>query len=70
MDIERIIEGAEANDEAGEEVDREGELKDSELKDYGYEPESESDEDSDNEEGEDSEAGEDDDTIIDELADY
>ena len=37
-----IIEG---DDEAGEEVDQEGELKDSELKDYGYEPESESDED-------------------------
>jgi hypothetical protein len=70
IDIEMIIEGAKANNEAGEEVDQEGELTDSELKDYGYyesESELESDEDSDNEEGEDREAGEEDDTTIDEL---
>jgi hypothetical protein len=69
IDIEMIIEGAKANNEAGEEVYQEGELTDSELKDYGYELESEleSDEDSDNEEGEDREAGEEDDTTIDEL---
>ena len=68
IDIEMILEGANATDEAGEEVDEEDELKESELKDYGYEPESEdSDENPDNEEGEDSEAGEEDDTTVDEL---
>ena len=67
INIEMIIEGAKANDEAGQEVDQDGELKDSDLKDYGYELESESDGDSDNKEGEDSEAGEEDDTTINEL---
>jgi hypothetical protein len=68
IDIEMIIEGAKANNEAGEEVDQEGELMDSEVKDYGYESESEleTDEDSDND-SEEGEAGEEDDTTIDEL---
>ena len=66
-DIERIIEGANAEDEV--EIDEEGELSESELIDYGYEPEIESDEDEEEpEEEEDRDVGEEDDTTIDELA--
>ena len=67
IDIERIIEGANAEDEV--EIDEEGELSESELIDYGYEPEIESDEDEEEpEEEEDRDVGEEDDTTIDELA--
>ena len=66
-DIERIIEGANAEDEV--EIDEEGELSESELIDYGYEPEIESNEDEEEPEGEeDRDIGEEDDTTIDELA--
>jgi hypothetical protein len=70
-DIETIIEGANVEDEV--EIDQEGELSESELIDYGYEPEIESDEDEDEdeeepEEGEDRDVGEEDDITIDELA--
>lgn len=52
-----------------EPADREGELSESELFDYGYEPEIESDEDEEEpEEEEDRDVGEEDDTAIDELA--
>ena len=67
IDIERIIEGANAEDKV--EIDEEGELLESELIDYGYEPEIESDEDEEEpEEEEDRDVGEEDDTTIDELA--
>jgi len=67
IDIERIIEGANAEDEV--EIDEEGELSESELIDYGYEPEIESDKDEEEpEEEEDRDVGEEDDTTIDELA--
>ena len=67
IDIERIIEGVNAEDKV--EIDEEGELLESELIDYGYEPEIESDEDKEEpEEEEDRDIGEEDDTTIDELA--
>jgi hypothetical protein len=70
VDIETIIEGANAED--GAEVDELEKLSESELNDYGYEPEIESDEDNDSEDDEeaeedDREAGEEDDTAVDEL---
>ena len=75
VEIEIISEGGNARDEAGEEVDQEGELLDWELMDYGYKPEIGSDEN--NKEEEDREAGEEDYTTIDkfklgvlEYADY
>lgn len=62
-DVEATIEGANAED-----FDQEGELSESELIDYGYEPENESDEDEEEpEDEEDRDAGEEDDTTIDEL---
>jgi hypothetical protein len=61
MDIDMIIEGAKGEGEVGEELDQDGELLILELKDYGYEPEIETDEESDNEEEEDREAGEEED---------
>jgi hypothetical protein len=62
IDIDMIIEGAaEGDGEVGKELDQDGELLISELMDYGYEPEIETDEESDNEEEEDREAGEEED---------
>ena len=67
IDVERIIKGANAEDKV--EIDEEGELSESELIDYGYEPEIESDKDEEEpEEEEDRDVGEEDDTTIDELA--
>ena len=48
-------------------IDEEGQLSDSELVDYGYEPEIESD---DEEVDDDREAGEEDATAVDDYADY